>query len=279
MIRVYSYKNGGLPSDDFLNNGSLLSALKAALITGTSKKTAAGWRLVYESIANQQDAKARIVVQSQSANSEQMYYEIVDGGIVEITMYERWDMSTLTGSGKSSKVYIKKIAWDGDNVIIANDRFVWLSITHISACFGDYDSYTPNEPKSILLGSLTPADYRAVPAHSNNIEVYDRAIVDIDNRQFCLRHYRQGFRGWSLSIGFDEKMQDYVYPNSDSAMLVKSVELGIGEYDNFKTKGLIPFLVYCDKLIGTGAVVENGKYIHQQNYSTHGIFLFEVDEL
>lgn len=278
--RLYTFANGGLPSDDFLTASNFIAAIKAALVTGTSKKQAAGWKLVYESLSNPNDSSERIVVQSQSANSEQCYYEIIDGINAKLTVYELWDNTTNAGGGKSASVYINKITnWDGNNFILADEKFVWIGVTHVSSFFGDYDSYV-NESKSIILGGTTTADGSgnlAIPSHNNNSNVGNRVIYDIDKRALCLRNYHYGWRGWTIAINYTTKYE--TYGNDDSAPYIKKVDILRATQGKASLKGQIPHLIYCDRGLLSGVTANNKNIFYYESFSSIGMFMFEVDEL
>lgn len=273
-VRVYTYQNGGLPSDTSHQSGEFTRMIKASLVTGTEQKTSAGWKLIYDN--QEQD---RIVIQSQSTSSEQMYYEIVGNlsNVFKISMSAQWVDEQLVNP---ITVYISKIgqSWSGQCVIIADDKFVWFIANHAIGAFGDFEQYTTN-PQSVILGCANSAsanDNRALPSL---VSLGNNLFYNINKQVFALRHYNPRSRqGFAIAINGAEQAQQS-YGHESGANIVQKVEL----YQN-ATKpilhGFIPHLCYCDKFINTGEISSSGKKIYQSPIlSQIGALLFEVDEL
>lgn len=266
--RVYTYQNGGLPSDTSHQKGELTRMLKASLVTGTDTKQPAGWTLIYEDqIAD------RIVLQSQTVKSQLCYYEISYGTPFVIKASLSWDDVNKQLIGGITRYISRVDAWNGECFVIADERFCWFSANHAIGCFGDIDILT-TDPSSIVFGSSsTNIDGRGI----NHLHGKINNLSDINGRALAVRAYNNVDKFFSISTN-GANVNPTPYGDAQGASVVHQVELFVTVQR--KLIGFLPHLLYCDKFLDTGEYIANGKRIFKSPLvSETGSLLFEVDEL
>lgn len=281
VARVYSIENGGLPNNlSDTKAGDLIVMLKAALITGYKDKKPMGWKLVFESTPT--DSVKRLVVQSQSPNSEQRYYEIINSDVnnTTITMYESWDATQNKGGGRSVSLYV----YGSVNVtyaVIVNDYFCHFQWGGKSYWFGDIDELNPID-KSIIMGQSSKDSTNAsvaIPSNNSTQNVGSRKIIDINNNALVLQNEHLGhWRGWTNAIDWQNGVT-YYYGTDNSLPILKDifvVEL-VGKQARYI--GTMPVMVFCNNNPYKLSVAENGKKVYARHYDYTESLVFLVDEL
>lgn len=249
MAKLFVASNGTLPSGVLSADGSMIVAIKAALVTGYDGNQSAGWRLVYESIANAADTTNRIVVQSQSVSSEQRYFEIIDDGAnSKINCYEDWTLDA--GVGLLISAIINKTGPYGGFNIVASDKFVHLVMGAVYHAFGDIDVIESAVSQTVLLQMKAGSAQSSYYIASTNKKTRNEFVTENGAKLYC-RSLAAETQGFGPMIDDNTYMGGDKVSGSDSASGRSSTlhkielmkDLGSGEFGQY---GFLPDAIYTD---------------------------------
>lgn len=276
-VKVYTISNGGLPRASYDTPGSLRVMLKAALVLGCGDKASSDWSLIYDSINNNSDPVGRIVLQSKSPASEMMYYEIVDDSQErKLKMHEGWDEYNNIATGKSVSVNVYAKLSEVYSVV-ANSSFVLFVFGGKLYFFGDYDPYSIGI-KSVIYGAKNrDARSLSLPSDNNYFNVGSNAIIDINNRSLVLKNHHVGHEGWTNKIAAGTP--NLYVGMASSVVLIKPVEIGISNNQQFEFLGTMPIFVYSTSLDADNKIMLDGRYVYMESLTYVGEIFFMVDEL
>lgn len=267
--RHYS-PNKGLPAGlKATNLGDLITALKAALITGHETTPSADWELIYESAANNDDNSHRIVVRSKDLSSERRYFEIIDesaaGG--KIICWEGWQNGA--GREKRTEAFINNTYSDDKTLrIAANRSFCVFETSGSVSAFGDCQPHISTNEKSVILGNkVKPASsslsYHSISSTNTNGYKYIRTKqVDLICRSFC-----KEYDGYGPRIATASAPHYAIYNGGDTEAShggkspVRQTELLAPRSNGYEFYGVLPIIIYTDNPVSmhNKQVTVNGK--------------------
>lgn len=275
--QIFTTGDEGFPA--ITTVADVITALKAALITGYGSKTSAGWELLYDSTANASDTSNRLVVRSKSPASEQMVYELcVDGSSIKINAYKSFDAASKAGVAKWHSTYLVTINLSRKKVdILADDKICYVAIHGAWAFFGDFVPHNSQYTQSICHGHpSSTADTGNALTLPSTTHTSNEAIVDKNGVKYYCRSYISNEEyGFGSRIGYNNSVLfGFVLRDGDVPLLYKT-ELMCRANGKWCFAGYLPYLFYCDVGIAETTTIIDGqpkRVIDSSWYHSGGLY-------
>jgi hypothetical protein len=270
--------------------GDMISALKAALITGYNGTPSVDWELVYESQSNPSDTTKRIAVRSKSVNSEQKIFEITDISRTEgsIKCWDNWSGSAGVNLLMQAKIN-KNNSW-GSMEIVADEKFVHLVVNACYHGFGDVDVFDTSQNKTVILDRRSTSYIDTDNAIASSVNESRNKFIDRNGNQYICRSFCKEQIGYGARINWNDPPVYDIYNGGDRGNLttniltpVRKTELlkVVSSANRYDCYGYLPMFVYSDNPITmhnrTVEIDGKTKYLRNINILGGALILFAVD--
>ncbi|STZ63941.1 Uncharacterised protein [Moraxella lacunata] len=254
----------------------VINFIKAALVVGYGDKPAAGWRLLYDSNAEQNQTTRRIIIRSDSAASEQKIYEFaISGSQLMLNAYHTYDETQKTAVGLWHSIVVNLAAINGDRMeVCADEKFCLFGLHGMWQGFGDYISDNTQYTQSILFGSninFFGAERQSTLSSTNNPN--NILIKDADGNTYVCRSYSREEAGYGSRIGWSNAVIHANVLREGSTPRLLKTELMLKTDRGYAFAGYMPFLYYADYNITDFKNVKNIKVIDANWYHSGGLYL------
>lgn len=255
-IKRFASNNGTLPAYNKNNRGDMITAIKAALITGYKDKSSADWELLYESISDPSDNTSRIVVRSKDFKSEQKAFEIIDitAHLGKINCYQDWQDGQGIGLLMSANIN-KNISWANNISIYADDKFVSMFVNNCYTGFGDVEVFDSVATQTVLFDCQTTGENDDDQAIGCSVNPHLTGFKTADGFKLVCRSFCKNHRGYGAAVSYTGAPHHLNDAGGDTEALTTGIETPVrktellklqSDNNKFTPYGYLPHMLYTD---------------------------------